>query len=77
MLRRITMPTFKISCSWEVCGELEVDAPTFEEAWQKVVEEQEVSPLPTDTSYIDGSFSLDEEMSKVLNNINEDDGLGE
>ena len=64
------MPTFKIACSWEVCGEIEIEADTFEEAWKKAKDEEDTIPLPTDTSYIDGSFSLDKEMSEVFNDIN-------
>jgi len=63
------MPTFKIACSWEVCGEAEIEASTFKEAWQKAKETEEDILLPTDTMYIDGSFTLDREMSELLNNV--------
>lgn len=63
------MPTFKIACSWEVCGETVIEADTFENAWKKAMVTQEDVPLPTNTSYIDGSFMLDREMSETLNNV--------
>jgi len=61
------VPIFKIACSWEVCGEAEIEANTFEEAWLKAKRTEEDIPLPTDTTYIDGSFTLDKETSELLN----------
>jgi len=66
------MPTFKIACSWEVCGEAEVEANSFEEAWEIADATQEEIPLPTDASYISGSFIIDRQMSQVLNGLEED-----
>ena len=63
------MPTFKIACSWEVCGEAEVEADSFEEAWELAEATQDDIPLPTDASYIDASFVIDRQMSQVLNNL--------
>ena len=63
------MPTFKIACSWEVCGEFEVEADTLREAlcWSNVVKLEDETSLPIDSEYIDGSFAIDPEMSKHLN----------
>jgi len=57
---------FKIACSWEVCGELKIEADSFEEAWKKAKEKEDELPLP-EGEYIDGSFKLDKYMSQHLN----------
>ncbi len=63
------MPTFKIACSWEVCGEFEVEAETLEQAleWSNVVKLEDETSLPIDSEYIDSSFRIDKEMSKTIN----------
>ncbi len=63
------MPKFKIACSWEVCGEFEVEAKTLKQAlgWSKVVKLEDETSLPIDSEYIDGSFRIDKDMSKYLN----------
>ena len=66
------MPTFKIACSWEVCGEAEIDANSFEEAWETAEATIDEIPLPTDASYIGASFQIDRQISQALNGIEED-----
>ena len=59
------MKTYKVACTWEVCGELEINANSLEEA-VNIAEEDDNLPLP-EASYIDGSFRTDKEMSEHLN----------
>jgi len=59
------MKTYKISCTWEVFGELEIEASTLKAALKKAKADDDIS-LP-EGSYVDGSFRIDEEMSKYLN----------
>jgi hypothetical protein len=47
---------YKIPVTWECCGVVEVDAPTVEEAIQKVIHDHDDIPLP-EGHYVDGSFS--------------------
>jgi len=64
--------TYKIACTWEVCGEAEVEANSLKEALDKVEEDDDL-PLP-EANYIDGSFRIDREMSKHLNKGEKKDG---
>lgn len=59
------MPIFKVSCSWEVYATARVEANSLEEAIKTV--EQDDFPLPNENHYIDGSFTVDREMSEELN----------
>ncbi len=66
------MPKFKIACSWEVCGEFEMEADTVEEAVDKAIsiEGQKLDggiPLPDEPEYVDGSFFVDADMSRFIN----------
>lgn len=59
------MKTYKISCTWEVFGEVEIDANSLEEACHKAESDNDI-PLP-EANYVDGSFRIDRGMSKYLN----------
>jgi len=59
------MKTYKISCTWEVFGEAEVDADSLKEALD-IAEADDDLPLP-EANYVDGSFKIDREMSAYLN----------
>lgn len=51
--------TFKIPVSWQVCGEIEIEAETLEEAieiFDKNEDEGFGYSLPTDNDYVEGSF---------------------
>jgi len=54
---------YKIPCTWSVCGVLEIDAASLEEA----IIEAEIAPLPTESDYIDGSFEVNEPMLEFYN----------
>jgi len=49
--------TFRIPVSYEMYGYVEVEAVDLDEA----VVQAEEAPLPTDSSYIEGSFRVDYE----------------
>ena len=62
------MKTYKISCTWEVCGEARIEANSLIEALDKAEADLDSIPLP-EANYIDGSFTIDREMSEHLNNV--------
>lgn len=58
---------FKIPCSWVSYGVLEIEAESLEEAINTAYDD---SPLPEDSSYLDGSFTVgDKQMIDYLNNV--------
>jgi len=60
------METYKIACTWEVCGESKIEANSLEEALNKAEAKSDDMPLP-EANYIDGSFKIDRDMSVYLN----------
>jgi hypothetical protein len=60
------MKTWNISCDWQVCAIAKVEAETLEEAI-KLAKNDDNFPLPTYPDYIDESFKINKEMSKILN----------
>ena len=61
------MPTYKIACTWQVFGELEIDAPTLDEAI--TIAEDGDTPLPTESDFVDSSFEVDHPMTEELNDL--------
>jgi len=59
------MPTFKIACTWQVYGELEINANTLEEAIE--IAEDDRTALPPQDGYVDGSFEVDHQLSEEIN----------
>ena len=57
---------WRIAVDWEVFGEVEIEADTLEEAIQIGNEDNPPISLP-ESDYIDDSWHVNEEMSKVLN----------
>lgn len=52
----------RIAVTWEMCGYIEVEAESIEEAMNKVKENPDNFPLPYDGGdYVDGSFTLSTE----------------
>jgi len=62
------MPTYKIACTWQVYGELEIDANTLEQAIE--IAEDGTTALPDTDGYVDGSFEVDHELSEEINRDN-------
>ena len=50
------MKTFKLPVTWEVCGIVEVEAESLEDAITKF--DPDDHSLPEDASYVDSSFQL-------------------
>lgn len=50
----------KVAVTWEMCGYVEIEADTMEEAMEKFRNESEYIELP-DGEYVDGSFQLTSE----------------
>ena len=55
--------TYRIPCTWTVCGVMEVEADSLENAIIKAKDE----PLPQESDYIDDSFSVNREMLDYYN----------
>lgn len=58
------MKTYKVPCTWEMFGVLEIEATSIEEAKRIAIED---SPLPDDEEYVDGSLTVDDDMLKYYN----------
>ena len=67
---------WKVPVSWEMCGVAEIEAETLEDAMEEVQYHPDEVPLPEDSAYVDGSFSLSmyevEEIRKIYNNNKKD-----
>ena len=63
----------KIAVTWEMCGFVDIAAPTIEDAMQIFEEQSDYIKLPTDGEYVDGSFVLStydvEEMQALTENV--------
>ena len=57
--------TFRLPVTWEVCGFVNVEAESLEEAVQDFNENVDEYELP-DPEYVDGSFRLTEDNIEVL-----------
>ena len=72
------MPKYRIPCSWQMYGVYEIDADSFDEA----VATAEDSELPTEASFVMGSFEMETEFSVILDSTGKwvevsDDGESE
>lgn len=63
------MKKFTIACYWTQYGEFEVEAETLEDAIAKVEAgtESPYDGMPEESMYVDGSFEINQEMTKGLN----------
>lgn len=59
------MKTWKIPVTWEMCGNVVVEAATLEEAMNIARDDDGVIPIPDDSDYVDGSWRLSYEMSDI------------
>lgn len=48
----------RVAVTWQMCGFVEIEADTMEDAMDKFNEESDHIKLPTDGEYVDGSFEL-------------------
>lgn len=51
---------FKLPCTWEMYGVIEVEADSLEEAVS--IAEDDDTPLPAESTYVDASFNVDLDM---------------
>lgn len=58
------MPQFIIPCYWEVSGTMYIEADTLDEAIDIAIKDE---PLPESTSFISGSFEVNQEMVEFFN----------
>jgi hypothetical protein len=62
---------FKIPVSWEVYGQVMIEAESIEEAIKIFKETEDEISLPLESNYVDGSFKLnDEETTYLINSEN-------
>ena len=64
-MSKVTLRWYKIPCSWEVYGTIEVAANSLDAAIEKV--EDEGFPLPSRSSYVEGSFEVDRAIAEEIN----------
>lgn len=63
---------WRIPVTWEVYGEVEIEADSLEEALAIVVKDEEDMGLPTESFYVDGSFrATSEDLDEVRDMIQE------
>ena len=62
---------FRFGVSWEMYGEIEIEAETLEEAIAIAKATEDEIPLPTDGDYVDDSFEVDYDEA-VLKWLNKD-----
>lgn len=48
----------RVAVTWVMCGYIDVDAESLEEAMNMVKSEPDNFSLPVDSDYVDGSFCL-------------------
>ena len=74
----MALKEYKIPCSWQVYATAEVEAESWDDAIEKV--EDNDFPLPTDPDYVDASFEVDydiiefekeEERQKIRRKVDE------
>ena len=66
----------RLPVSWEVCGMVEIEANTINEAMDIFEKTQDHIPLPNDFDYVDGSFDLTTKEPEVIQLYNEDVPIG-
>lgn len=70
---------WKIPVTWEVCGVVEVEGKTIEEALENFNKTEDEIGLPDDAEYVDDSFRLSNDnkeeliaMIKIINKVQEE-----
>ncbi len=62
----------KVAVTWQMCGYVDIDAPTMEEAMEIFNRDCDCIKLPKDGEYVDGSFETsadDVESMEAMANI--------
>lgn len=60
----------KVAVTWEMCGYVDIEANTMEEAMEKFKKESDYIKLP-DGEYVDGSFQLTSEDVEEMKTMSE------
>lgn len=68
------MENFKISVEYNMYGTVDVEAESLEEALKYAKENIDDLPLPDNSEYIDGSYKVDEESTRMINDFNKNTG---
>ena len=66
------MKKWKIPVTWEVFGNVVVEADTLAEAMKIARDEEEILPLPEESDYVSGSWRLTEEDEDFVRNFYND-----
>lgn len=61
------MEKFKIPITWEVCGEVEIEAETLDEAVERVDFDPDEVVVPEEWEIVEGSVNTNFEMVEILN----------
>lgn len=64
----------KVAVTWEMCGYVDIEADTMEEAMETFKEDSDYIKLPNDGEYVDGSFRLssdDVEEMEAMDDLRE------
>jgi hypothetical protein len=64
-LRGNNIKKFKIPVSYEVCGEITVEAKTAKAALKYALKNIDMLELPEHVEYIDGSFEVNEDIDLI------------
>lgn len=57
---------WRIPVTWEMCGEVIIEAEKIEDAIEIVKKDEENISLPTESYYVDGSFRLSDDNMEEL-----------
>lgn len=60
------MSIWKIPVTWEMCGIVTVGAETLVQAMEIACDKDGIIPLPSDCSYVDGSWSLSSDDEEIV-----------
>ena len=60
----------KVAVTWEMCGYVDIEANTMEEAMEKFKKESDYIKLP-DGEYVEGSFQLTSEDVEEMKTMSE------
>ena len=61
------MEKFKIPVTWEVCGEVEVEAESLDEAVEMVDFDPDEITVPEKWEIVEGSLNTNYELAEILN----------
>ena len=63
--------TFKMPVTWEVCGFVNVEADSIEDAIQEFKKNSDCYELPNDPQYVEDSFCLSDDDPEIIKAYNQ------